>query len=564
MNKARTGLMAFAALILVGCKPEPMPGPPTLTLQFDAGTLASVFPAGLQQIVGKPRCGVVTYHYEFATVGGAGEATLSSGAIMVPTGPGSQCGQATANAHPVVLYAHGTSIEKRFDLSNFTNGSTNAAADESALIADAYAAQGFIVVAPNYAGYDTSTLSYHPYLNEKQQAQEMMDALDAARAALATLPLPHGEPRHVTDAGSLFIAGYSQGGYVALAALKAMRAAGRPVTAVAPASGPYALGAYVDAAFSGRVPVGGTYFAPLLLSSYQHAYGTLYGRVSDVINGIYAPGFDSLLPLAGNQPDPVLVGRLPAAALFQSAPTGFSLQDTQATPQVDTTGAVINPGGNPALNPYAYGFDPTDYLIASDYRQGYLLDALGHPDGAYPLPSSSAPFPALATGNTLRTALTLNDLRGDYASGTFTPFIPASATSTTPVVMCGGYNDPTVFYPENTAVMAGIWSGAATRTLPVQFAAIDIDSDGALPGTTADPAGNYRSSTAFDPVVGGALRTAARQLQTGFQQAMNAILTAGPGAGDPGQNFLANYHDTEAPFCTRAAQVFFSTMRQRS
>ena len=33
------------------------------------------------------------------------------------------------------------------------------------MIAAMYAAQGFIVVAPNYAGYDISTLGYHPYLN---------------------------------------------------------------------------------------------------------------------------------------------------------------------------------------------------------------------------------------------------------------------------------------------------------------------------------------------------------------------------------------------------------------
>ena len=26
-----------------------------------------------------------------------------------------------------------------------------------------FAAQGYIVVAPNYAGYDISTLGYHPY-----------------------------------------------------------------------------------------------------------------------------------------------------------------------------------------------------------------------------------------------------------------------------------------------------------------------------------------------------------------------------------------------------------------
>ena len=55
---------------------------------------------------------------------------------------------------------------------------------EGALIAAMFAAQGYIVVAPNYAGYDTSTLAYHPYLNADQQSKDMMDALTAARTAL--------------------------------------------------------------------------------------------------------------------------------------------------------------------------------------------------------------------------------------------------------------------------------------------------------------------------------------------------------------------------------------------
>jgi len=55
---------------------------------------------------------------------------------------------------------------------------------EGALIAAMFAAHGYIVVAPNYAGYDTSSLSYHPFLNGEQQSKEHDDALTAARTAL--------------------------------------------------------------------------------------------------------------------------------------------------------------------------------------------------------------------------------------------------------------------------------------------------------------------------------------------------------------------------------------------
>ena len=93
-----------------------------------------------------------------------------------------------------------------------------------------FAAQGFIVVAPNYAGYDKSTLPYHPYLNGDQQGKDMVDALTAARK---TFPLIDA-----SDAGSLFVTGYSQGGYVALAAHRELQATGTTVTASAPLSAP--------------------------------------------------------------------------------------------------------------------------------------------------------------------------------------------------------------------------------------------------------------------------------------------------------------------------------------
>ncbi len=77
------------------------------------------------------------------------------------------------------------------------------------------------MVAPNYAGYDSSTLDYHPYLNADQQSKDMIDALTAARTAL-----PHTMTTSTTDGGKLFITGYSQGGHVAMATHRAMQAAG--------------------------------------------------------------------------------------------------------------------------------------------------------------------------------------------------------------------------------------------------------------------------------------------------------------------------------------------------
>ena len=212
---------------------------PTMAGSYSASDLLSMLtsdPLGkeLLQLTFSPTCTVNVYHMEYETVGGAGEATTASAALMVPTGSGASC----SGARPVVVYAHGTNASKTFNMADLSNNS------EGLLMASVFASQGYIVVAPNYAGYDTSTLPYHPYLNGDQQSKDMIDSLAAARSAYATAS--------TSDNGKLFITGYSQGGYVAMATHKAMQAAGTAVTAAAPMSGPYALAAFGDAIFAGE------------------------------------------------------------------------------------------------------------------------------------------------------------------------------------------------------------------------------------------------------------------------------------------------------------------------
>src|SRR5271170_3625948 len=155
--------------------------PPFRIASVNAATLnaqlgASASGAQLLELTGAPVCGVDFYYIKFWTLGGAGETTESSGALMVPTGAAPAC----SGPRPIVLYAHGTNTDKNLNIADITN-TTNT---EGVLIAAMFAAQGYIVVAPNYAGYDISTLGYHPFLNASQQSGEMMDILTAARTAL--------------------------------------------------------------------------------------------------------------------------------------------------------------------------------------------------------------------------------------------------------------------------------------------------------------------------------------------------------------------------------------------
>src|SRR6202790_1999529 len=186
---------------------------------FAAQVGATASGAQLLQLTGVPTCGVDFYYLKFWTVGGAKEITQSSGALMVPTG-----GAGCSGPRPIVLYAHGTNTNQALNLADVTDPTNT----EGALIAATFAAQGYIVVAPNYAGYDVSTLGYHPFLNAIQQSGEMIDALQAARTALPTT-----FAASTSDSGKLFLSGYSEGGYVAMATQRALEAAGKPINAAA-------------------------------------------------------------------------------------------------------------------------------------------------------------------------------------------------------------------------------------------------------------------------------------------------------------------------------------------
>ncbi len=476
--------------------------------ELTAKLQASPTGQGLLAVAGAPVCGIDVQYLQYATVGGApNEKATASGALMVPTGSDARC----SGARPILLYAHGTTVEKKYNLADLID-TTNPGYGEAILIATFYAAQGYIVVAPNYAGYDSSDLSYHPYLNADQQSKDMIDALAAAKKALPTTFAPN-----TTASAKLFISGYSQGGHVAMATHRALQAAGVPVTAAAPMSGPYALLAQSDATYLGNVNAGGTIFTPLVTTSFQKSYGNLYTTPADVYEADYATGIESLMPSSTlNFTTLVTTGKLPQLALFSNtpptAPAGSGLQPTLNAITPPKTGAATD-----AL--FAAGFGPKN-LVKNSTRLAYLLDAFTNPDGA--VPAFTTGLTPAKPANTLRAAGKLNDLRG---------WSPAA-----PVLLCGGNGDPTVFYSVNTGVMAALWGAQVKAGL---VTVVDVDSLAASPGPAADPF--YAAKAGFAQAVGQ---------------------TAAAAGSDPVARATAvtsSYHGgLVPPFCNAVARGFFS------
>lgn len=429
---------AVAAALLVACGGGDEDPPARGTLlsglllgqstraQIDAGTSAS----GAQALTGAARCDVVVRYVQYSTRTPAGDGARASAGVFVPTGTDPAC----TGARPVLLYGHGTSTSKA---KNMALASTDS---EASLLVAMYAAQGFIVVAPNYLGYDGS-LDWHPYLNATASAVDMIDALRAAKSHLASVGGTTASPQ-------LLISGYSQGGHVAMAThreIQANYASEFTVTASGPMSGPYNVVGFGDVVNGpGPINAGALTFVPLLLTSYQRSYGNIYSSASQV----YQPPYDTTAP--------------------NIYPSDFSTAELMAQ------GKLPN--------------DPTQTLLFG--AGGLLTDAFkaGYPTSAF------------------RTALQNNTLLG------WTP--------TRPVAMCGGGQDPTVFYAVNTSVAQADF---ASRSVPVP--AFDLETRATLPA--------------------GALGDA---IYGGFQQRKTAA----------GASVQAQYHGTLVPpFCNALIRGFF-------
>lgn len=450
MVRCLLSIAIASSLLLVGCGDD----------NDDNDTAVVIFPTSVETInafsttqidaipglenTGTPdaKCDIKVEKVTYQTVGAAGEVTNATAALMLPSGDSVDC----QGDRPVLLYAHGTTTDKDYDFSQVANPN-NSGSGEATLIAANFAAQGYIVVAPNYAGYDESNLDYHPYLVADQQAADMADALDSARTIIARQQHANdSDYTDIDDSGELFISGYSQGGYVAMATARLLESQNKPVTAIAPLSGPYALAAFGDAIFSGNVNIGATRFAPLLATGLQKKYGDIYRNTTEIFSSHYAgtqlPSMLSFAELvAGNQ--------LPENALFERNPENNSTLDSLPPPSV----------------PFAFiGFDDDDYLIRTDFRTAYVADALENPDG---LIARKGAFPAANPQNNLRKALKLNDLRG---------YVPK-----TPTLLCGGNQDPTVYYDLNTNSMAAIIRGniQSNPTLNVNVTVLDVDKTNA-------------------------------------------------------------------------------------
>ncbi len=436
-----------------------------------------------------PVCDVRIYRYEYATIDGTGSPTMASGALMLPSIPAGASAAAQtqcSGARPTVLYTHGTAISRFYDLAlnisvpaQLGGNDQDAAADVAELAAN-FVSQGYIVVGPNYAGYNTSPLKYHPYLNGDQQPVDAADSLTAAQQVLPTIA--SANKLTISQNGKLFVTGYSQGGFVAMATLQYLQNHGHPATAGATLSGAYSLENFGDSVINGAVGAGSTLFASMMIESFENlASGSLVGTT--IFNPLYPyadkslPAFETYTqlttPSGSGAPQAI-----PTYALFDSAP------DASKYPLSAAQNAYKNPqSGGPSPFLASLGLDPTNYLFQDSFREAYLQDEQTNPDGASQmsaLTSFSDPTFTNSTNltnyfqttNLATAANPQNPLRKILKRFDLRNYVPKM-----PLLMCGGAGDPTVFFLQNTVLMYGNLGQAMalpTNPLTAPVAMVDL------------------------------------------------------------------------------------------
>lgn len=267
--------------------------------QIDDLTASGLEGLLLREVVGEARCDVELHAIEYQTVGGAGEPVNATGGVAIPVGDDPGC----KTPRSLVMWAHGTDAGR--DYSVLTSEEVFGGIALAVL-----AAHGYVVVAPDYTGYGGSTLDYHPYLNAQAQSADAIDSLRAARQVLAA----RGEP----PPQALYLTGYSQGGYVAMAThreIESSHADEFTVDASFPMSGPYALGYTLDRMLGGDPTDGASRLLPFLVESYQRAYGNVFNSPAELFVPPYDQSAIGLFPGDIGSNGAIEQGLLPAALL---------------------------------------------------------------------------------------------------------------------------------------------------------------------------------------------------------------------------------------------------------
>jgi pimeloyl-ACP methyl ester carboxylesterase len=224
----------------------------------------------------KPVFGYKAYEIPYTTEDEHGVPVHVSGLMVVPTGiPDGM----KALGLSIVSDDHDTRFGN-FEMPTVMAEASSAPEGSPVIFASM---MGFVVLQPDYIGYGKSLSHYHPFVLKKSLANATVDFIEAARDFARENSIPLND--------QLYLTGYSEGGYAALATLQKIEQEGSmQVTMAAPMAGPYDLE---------RIGLGVISSPELTVPSFMayvaYAYALTYDEpVDTMINEPYASKLDTL------------------------------------------------------------------------------------------------------------------------------------------------------------------------------------------------------------------------------------------------------------------------------
>ncbi len=231
-----------------------------------------------QGLIAPPaKSGVQLYKARYDSHDARGNPVRLTGLIMLPKGA----------PQGLVVYYHGTVGDRKRSPSRYT-GQTN---EEAELAMLAFATGGYAVAMPDYLGLGDDP-GVHPYPSAEINAASGIDLIAPARLLAKQTGVFIGK--------RLLVTGYSEGGAVAMCAVRQMERTNLPVDLAAPMSGPYDLsGVTAQSLLKGKQSAAGLGMKLFLLGYAAYSAHTYLSAID--LKDYFAPSFASYVPYVFGQ-----------------------------------------------------------------------------------------------------------------------------------------------------------------------------------------------------------------------------------------------------------------------
>jgi len=283
MKVIARSILAVSVLFFVGCGDLDQPtneqvkgGEVVVNLDGDS-IKGSLIKAGAPGVTEDTTVyGYKAYKIPYTTTDEEGNSVAVSGLMVIPTGVPDAVNQLGLS---MVSDSHGT-IFANAEAPTVIAGTTSAPAGSSVILTSLFA---FVTLQADYIGFADSDDHYHPFILKKSLATTTVDFIKAAKK-FAT-------DNAINLNGQLFLTGYSEGGYAAMASLEQIEKEGElQVSLAAPMAGPYAVDLMAQGVLSQP-----TLSVPSFMANIAYAYANANSEdVSNIVNEPYASKLEDL------------------------------------------------------------------------------------------------------------------------------------------------------------------------------------------------------------------------------------------------------------------------------